>query len=97
MKELLRLMYDSPDIASARAIRNRIITDFEGRASKTIAVLELGFNDVMAVMNLPSKYRKRLRTINSIERLNEEIRRRERLIRIFPNVESVIKFIRAHY
>jgi len=55
--------------------------------------LEAGFDDVMAVMSLPLKYRKRLRTINSIERLNEDIRRRERAIRIFPNVESVIRLI----
>jgi len=49
----------------------------------------------MAVMSLPLKYRKRLGTINSIERLNEEIRRRERVIRIFPNVESVVRLIGA--
>jgi len=92
IKELLRLMYDSPDIESARTVRNRIITEFGDRAPKAIVVLELGFDDVMA-MSLPVKYRKRLRTTNSIERLNEEIRRRERVIRIFPNVESVIRLI----
>lgn len=94
-KELLRLMYDSPDMGSARTVRNRIITEFEGKASKAMAVLETGFDDVMAVMSLPLKYRKRPRTTNSIERLNEEIRRRERVIRIFPKVESVIRLIGA--
>jgi transposase-like protein len=39
----------------------------------------------LAVMALPEKYRKRLRITNMQERLNEEIRRRERVIRIFPN------------
>ena len=95
LKELLKFMYDSPDLASARAMRNRIITEFEGRVSKAMAVLETGFDDVMSIMSLPLKYRKRLRTTNSIERLNEEIRRRERVIRIFPNVESVIRLIGA--
>ena len=95
LKELLKVMYDSPDIESARAIRNRIIKEFEDRTPKAMAVLESGFDDVMAVMSLPLKYRKRLRTTNSIERLNEEIRRRERVIRIFPNVESVIRLIGA--
>ena len=42
----------------------------------------------MAVLNLPEQYRKRLGTTNGIERLNEEVRRRERVIRIFPSVES---------
>ncbi len=95
LKELLKVMYDSPDLASARATCHRIITEFEGKAPKAMSVLESGFDDVMAVMSLPLKYRKRLRTTNSIERLNEEIRRRERVIRIFPNVESVIRLIGA--
>jgi len=95
LKELLKVMYDAPDLASARAILNRIITDFEDKAPKAMAVLEAGFDDVVAVMSLPLKYRKRLRTTNSIERLNEEIRRRERVIRIFPNVESVVRLIGA--
>ncbi len=38
-------------------------------------------------------YRKRLRTTSGMERPNEEIRRRERVIRIFPNRESVIRLI----
>lgn len=46
-------------------------------------------------LSLPEKYRKRLRTTNNVERLNEEIRRRERVIRIFPNRESVIRLIGA--
>lgn len=49
----------------------------------------------MAVLNLPAGYRKRLRTTNSIERLNEEIRRRERVIRIFPNEASITRLIGA--
>ena len=95
MKELLKVMYDAPDLALARTMCTRIITEFEYKAPKAIAVLESGFDDVMAVMSLPLKYRRRLRTSNSIERLNEEIRRRERVIRIFPNVESVIRLIGA--
>jgi len=95
LKELLKVMYDAPDIESARTICNRIITEFEDKASKAIDVLETGFDDVMAGMSLPLKYRRRLRTTNSIERLNEEIRRRERVIRIFPNVDSVIRLIGA--
>jgi transposase-like protein len=47
----------------------------------------------MAVMALPEKYRKRLRTTNMQERLTEDIRRRERVIRIFPNDESALRLI----
>ncbi|MGG6469955.1 transposase, partial [Saccharococcus caldoxylosilyticus] len=41
------------------------------------------------------RYRRRLRTTNGVERLNEEIRRRERVIRIFPNRESVYRLVGA--
>jgi putative transposase len=44
---------------------------------------------------LPAHYRTRLRTTNGVERLNEEIRRRERVIRIFPNREAVVRLLGA--
>lgn len=56
---------------------------------------ENGLDDVTARLSLPEKFRKRLRTTNGIERLNEEIRRCERVIRIFPNRESVIRLMHA--
>ena len=50
--------------------------------------MKAGFEDAM-----PDKYRKRLRSTNMQERLNEEVRRRERVIRIFPNDESALRLI----
>jgi len=60
-----------------------------------VACLEAGFEDAMAVMALPEKYRKRLRSTNMQERLNEEIRRHERVIRVFPNDDSALRLIGA--
>jgi transposase-like protein len=57
--------------------------------------LEAGFDDATAVLALPEPYRRRLRTSNGRERLNEEVRRRERVIRIFPNRASVIRLLGA--
>jgi putative transposase len=48
-------------------------------------VLEEGFDDATVVLALPERHRRRLGTTTSVERFNEEIRRRERVIRIFPN------------
>ena len=56
-------------------------------------VLEEGFDDVTAVLALPERYRRRCRTTNSVGRLNEEIRRRERVIRIFPNRQSTLRLL----
>ena len=71
------------------------ISQFEGKAAKAVKCLENGFDDATAVFALPEKYRKRLRTTNMQERLNEEVRRRERVIRIFPNEQSAKRLVGA--
>jgi len=58
-----------------------------------MALLDERFDEITAVYALPEPYRKRLRTSNGIERLNEELRRRERVIRIFPNETSMIRLM----
>ena len=58
-------------------------------------MLEVGWEEATAVLALPAKYRRRLRTTNMLERFIEEIRRREKVIRIFPNEESAYRLIGA--
>jgi len=89
----LRAILDAPDIDTARLLLNQTLEAFEKKAPRAMQVLEEGFDDATAVLSLPEKYRRRLRTTNGVERLNEEIRRRERVIRIFPNRESAIRLI----
>jgi len=95
IKEELRQLYEAVDLESARKIRDHIIQTYEVKAPKATALLDEAFDDITAVLALPLKYRKRLRTTNGVERLNEEIRRRERVIRIFPNAASVIRLMGA--
>lgn len=71
------------------------VRDYQTKAPAAVATLERGFDDATAVLALPAPYRKRLRTTNGVERLNEEIRRRERVIRIFPNRDSVLRLVGA--
>jgi len=95
MKASLKSLYEADDYTTASMIRDSIISRFQQSAPKAITVLEEGFDDVLAVLSLPFPLRRRLRTTNGIERLNEEIRRRERVIRIFPNEESLYRLIGA--
>ncbi len=83
----LRTIFDAPDAKTARLRLNQVLEEYQDKAEKAMEVLEKGFDDATAVLALPAKYRKRLRTTNPLERLNEEVRRRERVIRIFPNRE----------
>jgi putative transposase len=91
----LRAILDAPDIGTARLLLNQTLETFEKKAPKAMQILEMGFDDATAVLMLPKKYRRRLRTTNAVERLIKEIRRRERVIRIFPNRESAIRLIGA--
>jgi transposase-like protein len=67
----------------------------EEKAPSALETLEDGFYDATAVLALPEKYRKRLRTTNMLERFIQEIRRREKVIRIFPNMESAYRLVGA--
>jgi transposase-like protein len=95
MKQALNDMYNAPNIEKANLRKTQLMETFEKSAPKAVVLLDESFDDVTAVFNHPEKYRKRLRTSNSIERLNEELRRRERVIRIFPNEDSLIRLMGA--
>ena len=86
-------IFQPPDLEEARRQLAAFVTRFETIAPKAALCLEEGFEDAVSVMGLPEKDRRRLRTTNMQERLNEEIRRRERVIRIFPNIESAHRLV----
>ena len=91
----LRAIFEAPDPRTARMLLNQVLDEYRDKAPKAMEILEEGFEDAIAVLELPEPYRRRLRTTNMLERLNEEIRRRERVIRIFPSRESGIRLIGA--
>ena len=95
LKEDLNRIYNAKDEEEARRLLKETVESYEGEAPASVKILEEGFEDIIAVMSLPGRYRKKLRTSNGIERLNEEIRRRDRVIRIYPNKDSVIRLIGA--
>jgi transposase-like protein len=94
IKKYLKGIYNAPKLEIARSLRDEILEAYADTAQKAMETLELDFDNSMAVMS-PPKYRNRLKTSNRIERLNQEIRRRERVIRIFPNEASLIRLIGA--
>lgn len=91
----LRRIFQAEDQATARTAFAAVASALEGKADRALAVLEEGLEDALTVLVLPEPYQRRLRTTNMMERLNEEIRRRERVIRIFPNEAAAIRLIGA--
>lgn len=88
-------MFNSKTIEEARRKKNEIIQDYSDIAEKAMNCLDEGFEDSMTVMALPKEIRTILRTSNSIERLNRELKRRSHVIGIFPNQESLIRLMGA--
>jgi putative transposase len=82
-------------VETARLLLTAFCAEFQQTAPTAVATLERGFDDATAILALPDLYRLRLRTTNAVERLNEEVRRRERVIRIFPNRASVVRLLGA--
>ena len=93
VKAVLNDLYNAPSLQDAQARKNQMMERYREQAPKAMDLLDESFDDITAVYGLPAPYRKRLRTSNGIERLNEELRRRERVIRIFPNETSLIRLM----
>jgi transposase-like protein len=84
LKARVHRIFEAVDPAMAPRELAETVSLFWGTAQKAVDRLEAGFADVMAVLSLAERYGKRLRSTNAMERLHEEIRRRERVIRILP-------------
>ena len=95
LKARLHRIFEAADPLEARQALSETLSCFSGKAEKALERLEAGFEEATAVLSLPERYRKRLRTTNGMERLNAEIRRRERVIRIFPNRASAERLLGA--
>lgn len=93
----LRRIYQTISADEAREFKEEFISSYKDnpKLEKAIDILEEGFEDSIQYFNEPEKYQKHLCSTNSIERLNQEIRRRERVIRIFPNTQSAFRLIGA--
>jgi putative transposase len=59
------------------------------------ALLEAAAPEILAVYDLPEAHRKRLRSTNLLERYNQELKRRTRVVRIFPNGASCVRLVSA--
>ena len=67
----------------------------EATHPKVAEYLDTYGEEILAVYALPEPHRKRMRSTNMLERYNEEIKRRTRVVRIFPNEQSCIRLVVA--
>lgn len=91
----LQDMFNCKTIEAARKRRDEIIADYKNVAEEAMTCLDEGFEDAMTVMVLPGYLHKYYRTSNQIERLNKELKRRSKVIGVFPNEDSLMRLMGA--
>jgi transposase-like protein len=64
-------------------------------AGKLCAWVEENIEETFTFYRLPREHHKHLKGTNMLERINQELKRRTHVIRIFPNQESALRLIRA--
>jgi len=96
-KYAIKRIFDVAEADEARRFKNEFIEQFgdNPKLERTINTLEEGFEEAIQFLNEPAAYHQFIRSTNSLERLNQEVRRRERAIRIFPNTQSAFRLIGA--
>lgn len=91
----IRAIFNAPDQGEAQRLLDRFAERYRKTAPKLVSWAEEALSQGFTVFSLPPSHRRRLRTTNLLERLNEEIRRRTRVARLFPNEASCLRLVSA--
>lgn len=92
---VIRSIFNAPDREEANRLLDKAIKRYEKSMPSLASWMEANLPEGLTVFDYPEAHQRRLRTTNSLERLNREIRRRTKTVSIFPNVESCERLIAA--
>jgi putative transposase len=92
---LMKLVTETATREAAKAALAAAIAELEKKAPKVARLLEEHGEEILGVYALPEAHRKRMRTTNMLERQNQELKRRTRVIRVFPHEQSCLRLIAA--
>lgn len=93
--EDIRSIFNAPNRVRAEEYLRATVLKYEKSASKLAAWMEQNIPEGLTVFSFPTAHQRRIRTTNGLERLNREIRRRTRVVSIFPNEKSALRLISA--
>lgn len=92
----LKLIWQAPDATTATKLKDHFVQEFEKRFPKAVQCLEEGFEDSIQYYNFELLDQRRIAGTNTLERLNEEIRRRTKVVGIFPGIDSYIRLVTSY-
>jgi putative transposase len=93
--EDIRIIFNAPDRPTSEAYLARAVAKYADTASRLSAWMEENIPEGLTVFDFPKEHWRRLRTTNNLERVSQEIKRRTRVVRIFPNEAACLRLISA--
>ena len=94
-RQELRWLYDRRDLSEAQKDLAQWLERWGTKYPKLCEWVEENIGETFSFYRLPLQHHKHLKSTNMLERFNEEIKRRTRVVRIFPNASSCLRLIRA--
>jgi putative transposase len=92
----LRGVFAAPDRCSALKLASSAAKKWREKGHEKVAChLEEHIEESFSCLAFPESHRRRIRTTNGLERLNQEIKRRTRVVRIFPNRKACLRLVTA--
>jgi len=91
----LRWFYDRRELAEVRRDIAQWVTKWQGKYAKLVAWVEENVEETLTYYRLPLAHHKHMKSTNMLERLNQELKRRTLVVRIFPNPPSCLRLTRA--
>lgn len=89
----LKDIIEAPDLTQATAMKNKALKKYEKSAPKLSAWIEDNIDEGLTFFRFPRFMWKKIRTTNLIERFNRELKRRTRVVSIFPSEESLYRLV----
>ena len=93
VSSLLKLVLTSADLTTARQNLANVLQIMEKRHPKAAKILEAAGEDMLAFLHFPAAHWRKIHSTNLVERLNREIKRRTRVVSIFPNEKSLAHLV----
>jgi putative transposase len=91
----LRWLYDRRNLAEAQRDLAAWLSRWQKKYPKLTDWVEENIGETLSFYRLPRQHHRHLKSSNMLERFNEELRRRTRVVRIFPNAASCLRLVRA--
>jgi len=89
----IRKVFNAPDYENAERYLNQLVETYQKTNPRLAAWADENLREGLSVFHIPENHRRKMRTSNLAERQMKEIKRRTRVVGVFPNAESLLRLV----